>query len=548
MGEHNQPRREQLTANEVNALRLRLETNQLTAEDRQRLGGVLDFTLWLQHEAESNRLTMKKLMGVIFGKFKKPDRKGSDSDNSGGGYSGGGGGANKASEGNAENTESSKPKTPHGKNHGRTPASAYKNAIEEKVLHSIYKVGSDCPLNCGGKLYELQPSVIVQIRGQSDAYAVNYQLQRLRCKTCGALFTAEPPEGVSRENKYDAQFKANVAVNKYMTGSAFHAMQTRYGAEELPISDATLWKCVKELNDSVEPVYQAAQQFSAQSDLFHYDDTWCKILSVSEQARHDPDVKRGCYTTVVLSQHEGQHISLYFSGNQHAGQNMTALLSKRDACRKVAMTMSDALSANFKGDFKAIVCNCLAHAVRKFKDVEGAHIDFAEEILIALGKVYTNERIVVELAFTPEQRLEYHKQHSKSVMDGLKQKLLMSKDNKEYEPNSHFGKAASYFLKHWEAMTQFMKIPGAPIDNNVCERAVKQAIRIRKTGYFHRTGNGARVASCVMSLIKICQLNKVNPLKFLVACQKYTQEVARSPHLWFPWNYHLQVAQIEQVS
>jgi transposase len=37
------------------------------------------------------------------------------------------------------------------------------------------------------------------------------------------------------------------------------------------------------------------------------------------------------------------------------------------------------------------------------------------------------------------------------------------------EPNSRLGQALTYLLKHWESVTRFLTVPGAPLDNNAAE-------------------------------------------------------------------------------
>src|SRR5215217_1894918 len=72
---------------------------------------------------------------------------------------------------------------------------------------------------------------------------------------------------------------------------------------------------------------------------------------------------------------------------------------------------------------------------------------------------------------------------------------------KRTEPNSAPGGAIGYTLKHWEELTLFLRQAGAPLDNNVCERALKKAIPHRKNALFYETRNGARVGDLFMSLI-----------------------------------------------
>ena len=78
---------------------------------------------------------------------------------------------------------------------------------------------------------------------------------------------------------------------------------------------------------------------------------------------------------------------------------------------------------------------------------------------------------------------------------------------------------------------------GAPLDNNICERALKKAIRRRKNSLFYKTENGAEVGDLYMSLIHTCELNDANPFEYVTALQKHAAELAQNPAAWMPWNY-----------
>ena len=106
------------------------------------------------------------------------------------------------------------------------------------------------------------------------------------------------------------------------------------------------------------------------------------------------------------------------------------------------------------------------------------------------------------------------------------------------EPNSGLGKAIHYMLRHWEPLTLFLREPGAPLDNNLCERALKKAILHRKNSLFYKMLNGAEVGDLYMSLIHTCELCGANPFDYLTELQRHAGELARSPAEWMPWNYH----------
>jgi hypothetical protein len=117
-------------------------------------------------------------------------------------------------------------------------------------------------------------------------------------------------------------------------------------------------------------------------------------------------------------------------------------------------------------------------------------------------------------------------------------------DEKKVEPNSGLGKAFTYMFKHWEPLTLFLRVPGAPLDNNIGEQSLKMVIRHRKNSLFYRTLHGDYIGDLFMSLIHTCRLSKVNPLHYLVALQRHSHEVFKNPHAWLPWNYEVAVAEL----
>ena len=98
-------------------------------------------------------------------------------------------------------------------------------------------------------------------------------------------------------------------------------------------------------------------------------------------------------------------------------------------------------------------------------------------------------------------------------MENLNKWLNRQFDDKNVEPNSSLGQAISYMLNHWTELTQFLRVPNAPMDNNLCEQAIKKAILHRKNSLFFKTEHGAYIGDLFMSLIHTCNLCKVNPFE-----------------------------------
>ncbi len=106
------------------------------------------------------------------------------------------------------------------------------------------------------------------------------------------------------------------------------------------------------------------------------------------------------------------------------------------------------------------------------------------------------------------------------------------------EPNSGLGKAISYLLNHWLKLTLFLRQAGAPIDNNIVERALKKAILNRKNALFYKDVERRRSRRSVHeSDPHHCELNKANPFDYLTELQKHSEELKQKPSEWMPWNY-----------
>ena len=92
-------------------------------------------------------------------------------------------------------------------------------------------------------------------------------------------------------------------------------------------------------------------------------------------------------------------------------------------------------------------------------------------------------------------------------------------------------------LKRWDRLTLFLRKAGAPLENNICERALKRAIVHRKNSLFYRSLRGAHVGDVIMSLIHTAAECGTDPFEYLVALQRHAAAAKQSPAEWLPWNY-----------
>lgn len=430
-------------------------------------------------------------------------------------------------------------KTGKRKGHGRNGANAYPGAERIEVPHESLHHGDPCPACVKGKVYELAtPAVIVRLRGSAPIQATVWEQQRLRCNLCGKVFTAAAPEGVG-ERKYDATSASMIALLKYGSGLPFNRLGGLQRNLGVPLPPSTQWDTVRDVAKQLDPVYEELIREAAQGEVVHNDDTGMTILELTGERlkrRQEEDPERtGVFTSGIVSTAEGRRIALFFTGRQHAGENLADVLARRAMELGPPIQMCDALSRNTSPAFEAIVANCLAHGRRRFVDVVKNFPSECRHVLETLGEVYRND--ATAKGMSPQERLQFHQAESGPLMDDLHAWMEEQIEQRKVEPNSGLGQAIGYMLKYWPKLTLFLRTPGAPLDNNTCERALKKAILHRKNSLFYKTENGARVGDLFMSLIHTCQLCGVNAFEYLNELQNHIEDAARDPSSWMPWNH-----------
>ena len=468
------------------------------------------------------------------------------------------------------------------KNHGRNGADAHASAEKIEVSHETLKPGDACPNCATGTVYDSRPGTLLRLVGQAPLRVTVYSLQKLRCGTCNASFAADRPAEAG-ERKYDATAGSMIALLKYAAGVPFKRDEMLHESLGVRLPASTQWDIVADQAERAEPIFQEFVRQAAQAEVVYNDDTNVKILGMmgkrasvdepaddagEEMAEADPEAepkpqadarpqadkrkpkadRKGMFTTGIVAEiAQGRKIALFFSGRQYAGENLKDVLIRRATDLPPPIQMCDALARNMPGELKTIVANCMAHGRRKFVDMAEQFHDECRHVLEALAAVYRNDAIAKERNLSPQERLVLHQTESGPVMQTLHAWLGRQFDERRVEPNSGLGASIAYMLRHWEKLTLFLRVAGAPLDNNICERALKLSLRHRKNSLFYKTLRGAHVGDVFMSMIHTCRLCSVNPFDYLTEVDRHAEQAGLNPGAWLPWNYRQTLAEADQL-
>jgi transposase len=395
--------------------------------------------------------------------------------------------------------------------------------------------------------------VEIRVDGNALLRAIHYALEKLRCSACGQIFTAGLPAGVGKE-KYSARARAVLAVSRYYLGLPLYRVEAYQAMLGVPVPDATQWDQIEQVGDCAYVVFEQMEHVAAQGELIFHEDTAVRILSLIQensarlaaaqgQGGATPQERTGMHTTALVVK-VGEHTAiLYYSSRRHAGENLQALLEKRAAGLATPLAMSDALASNAVTNEAAVIrCHCLAHGRRKFSDLAEVFPHECQVVLEVLSQVFDHDEQARTERLRPEARLAYHQAQSRPLMDELKRWLDTQLAERLVEPNSALGKAIVYMQRHWDTLTRFLAVPGAPLDNNLAERVLKLFIRQRNNSFFYKNEHSAYIASILTSLIATCLYTGVNAVEYLVALQEHRAEVFADPAAWLPWTYQAHLA------
>jgi hypothetical protein len=372
-------------------------------------------------------------------------------------------------------------------------------------------------------------------------------MERYRCNTCGAYFTADLPETImadgSATQKYGYSARALMAIYKYFAGLPFYRQSSIQKLLGVNLTASTVFDQVERVCDAIYPVYLYLLTLAADAQHYYLDDTTHRILDakpIEKKVRNSnkTQLRTGVYTSgVIATTKASQSIVLFETNIGHAGEFIDSILHKRASGQAMPIIMSDALASNRPTVREAIVSLCNSHARRQFVDVISHFPEEVEHILERYGEIWTNEHTLAEQQLNPQQRLAYHQQHSLPIMAEIKQWGETHLREGSVEENSGLGKAIRYFNKHYDGHSCFCRIAGVKLDNNAIEAMLKIVVRDRRNAMFHKTLLGATIGDVITSMIATGSEAGMNVFEYFTVLQHTQDKVKMSPERYLPWNY-----------
>ena len=442
--------------------------------------------------------------------------------------------------------------------HGRRGAKDFLSAHQRYFAHpTIENVGGICPGCQKGGLYphygqwhrfEGQPLLRVLI--------VNYEIWR--CTLCQEAYPAPIANDILEDGDARKPFgysaTALIVINKHFLGTPWARQERLQTMLELPISASTFNDRTQEFAEIISPIYECLMRVAANAWLFGSDDTGIIILKLKSEVKvqrktQKETLRTGVHTSAILAHLEGKvRIALFKSGIVHAGEFFDEVLKYRDEGLSPPIHMADGSTCNPATVTPTILAACNAHGRRKLDEKQELYPEHWQVVKKIYKEVYENEAKIKELRLSPEERLEYHKEHSKPLMDKMFEWMQQEIDDKNVEPNSQLGAIFEYFLIRKENLLAFTEHKGAPLDNNAVEQLIKLVALLRKNAMFFMSLNGAQNADKIMSVGATAGMAGINLYHYFVCLQRYRAEVKNRSEEFLPWTYQETVRRLQQIA
>ena len=443
--------------------------------------------------------------------------------------------------------------------HGRNGADAFTTAKHLSYELPEGTLGSLCP-RCGRiRMKRYRRRTVIRIIGQPLFSAEIHAAAQARCCGCGEIITAKLPavieQGIGKAVIYHWTACSLLIILHYTAQMPFKRLEMLHQSWGIPFSDANQWEVVSQAMDLLMPLVRAMERHGIERILnLRIDDTGSMVITIQRQILDELEAARALglptesirtginATCVHIETPEGE-ITLFFTGRHHAGEIIDRILKQRKQKEVQVIKVTDGASKNFDHEHRdqVIEATCNAHAFLKFHAIKD---QFPVEYAVvgeAYHEIFQHDAITRERKMTPEQRLAYHREHSRPWMDKIRAVCLEKMQSRLVEPRSPLWAPVHFIINQWSRLSRFLEVPGVPLDTNLVEQKLIIPVRYLAASFNYQTENGAEVGDAAMSLVATARAHGVEPVAYLAHCLENHKYLQEHPENYLPWVYREQM-------
>jgi transposase len=336
-----------------------------------------------------------------------------------------------------------------------------------------------------------------------------YHREKRACGKCkwGVTTAPAPRKKVIPRSAASPALLAQVVVSKYADHTPLHRQHRIYDRSGATIPVSTLSDWVAQVADRVAPlVDRIAKRILDDAYVVRTDATGLPVLDPSSPA----NVEHG--TTWCMVGDNAHVVFRYTPTGEGASGPWMFLAGRTGYIQADAASVFDRL---YNGQVaNAVEVGCWAHARRKFVALQDTDCRVAYPLNL-IRRLYRLEHLADLRELEADARAALRQQRSAPELDKLKPWLVRILADEP--PSSALAKASGYFLNHWVALTRFLDDGRLDLDNNLCERQIRDIALGRKNYLFAGSHDAARRAAVLYSLLRTAALHELPLLSYLTS-------------------------------
>lgn len=320
----------------------------------------------------------------------------------------------------------------------------------------------------------------------------------------GPVVIASLPPQVITRGLAEAGLLAHVIVSKYGDHIPLRRQAKIFGREGVDVAVSSMVNWIRECTKMLAPLVSLLGAEVLAAHLVQTDDTGLQVRDAEEE----DGCKRGHLWGYV-----GDGVLAYFeyTSNWKAEAAQTFLAKREGWLQADAYKGYDAVFSKLGS--KVIEVGCWAHARRYFVEAKDGGDARGAVPLALIQRIYKVERKAKLHGLKHEARLQLRKKHSRTLLDQLYAWIVKHRGIEP--PSSPLARAMTYAINQREALMRFLEDGRLPLDNTGAERALRGIAVGRKNWMFAGNDDSGGWAAVMYSLIRSCELNGVEPWKYL---------------------------------
>ncbi len=375
------------------------------------------------------------------------------------------------------------------------------------VPHDLDEADKTCTA-CGLPLKEWpdQPETSEEVDVIERRFVVKKHIRKkYRCSCGGCVETAIGPDKLFPGARYSIDFAIEVAAAKYIDHAPLERQVRTMAREGLKVTSQTLWDCLEHLARPLAKAYRAIHAEQMKEPVLGADETRWKLFG-----------KEGNGKTWQVWALSSPHAAYYRIADNRALAGAEALLA---GYRGIVMCDGyrgySALAAK-RPELR--LAHCWAHVRRRYWEIRFSFPEETEHILALIGDLYAVERECPAGCEAHDLRAELRQSKSRAIVDEIEAWVWATYGS--LDPEGALAKAMQYMGGVWPGLIVFLNNPRVGLDNNPCERAIRNPVLGRKNFYGSRSVRGTEVAALFYTLVETAKLAGLEPKAYLRAATR----------------------------